>query len=78
MAKRKLEVQDVRKEKQTVASGKHDKRCFASKDNLEKGALTTQLKSLQNKIDQLEKEKNESEILIENLKNKIAEKEAKK
>ena len=78
MAKRKLEVQEVRKEKQTVASGKHDKRCLANKDHLEKGALTTQLKSLQNKIYQLEKEKNESEILIENLKNQIAEKDAKK
>ena len=77
-AKRKLEVQTVRKEKQTVASGKHDQRCLAKDNSSEKGVFTTQLKTLQNKIDQLEKEKTESEILIENLKNKIAKKETKK
>ena len=68
LAKRKLEVQEVRKEKQALTSKKHDKRCLTNGENSVKDALLTQLKALQGKIDKLEKEKNESEILIKELK----------
>ena len=78
LAKRKLEVQEVRKEKQTVTSKKHDKKCFTNNDNSGKDVLEKQLKSLQEKIDQLEIERNESETLIKELKTKLADLENKK
>ena len=78
LAKRTKEVQEVRKEKQTVTSKKHDKRCFTNDDTSGKDVLETQLKSLQGKIDKLEEEKKESEILIEELKTKIADIKIKK
>ena len=68
LAKRNLEVQEVRKEKQTLTSKKHDKKCLTNGENSGKDALLTQLKALQGKIYKLEKEKNESEIIIKELK----------
>ena len=68
----------MRKEKQTVTSKKYDKRCFTNDDTSGKDVLETQLKSLQGKIDKLEEEKKESEILIEELKTKIADIKIKK
>ena len=72
LAKRKLEIQEVRKENQTLTSKKHDKRCLENSKNSEKDNLMLQLKSLQNKYDNLEKEQNESMLLIEELKKTIA------
>ena len=43
------------KEKQTVTSQNHDKRCFTNDDTSGKDVLKTQLKSLQDKIDENEK-----------------------
>jgi 3'-phosphoadenosine 5'-phosphosulfate (PAPS) 3'-phosphatase len=78
LAKRKQELQEVRKEKQTLTSKNHDKRCFTTDDTSGKDVLETQLKSLKAKIDKLEEEKKESEILIEELKPKIADIKVKK
>ena len=72
LAKRKLEIQEVRKENQTLTSKKHDKRCLENSKNSEKDNLMLQLKDLQNKYDNLEKEQNESMLLIEELKKTIA------
>ena len=76
LGKRKLEVQEVRKEKQTLTSKKHDKHCLSKEENPEKEALFLQIKSLEHKIEDLVKEKVESEAQIEDLKRKIASKEA--
>ena len=57
LAKRNLEVQEVRKEKQTLTSKKHDTKCLTNGENYGKDARLTQLKALQEKIDKLEKRK---------------------
>jgi hypothetical protein len=49
LAKRKLEVQEVRKEKQTLTSKKHDKKCLTIGENSGKDAFLAQLKALQEK-----------------------------
>ena len=67
LAKRKLEIKEVRKEKQTVTSKKHDKNCYDDK-NLEVVDDDTDL--LKKLNDALLEEVKANEKAIENLKKK--------
>ena len=71
MAKRKLEIKDVRKENQTATSKKHDKKCLENGAKSTEVTLSLQLKVLQGKLDTLEQEKRETEIVVDDLKNQI-------
>ena len=74
LAKRKLEIKEVRKEKQTVTSKKHDKNCFNEKNvevlddtdtNLLKelnNALVEEVKANEKAMDILKKKENRREI----------------
>jgi hypothetical protein len=66
LAKRKLEVQEVRKEKQTVTSKKHDKKCFTNDDKSGGKVLETRLKSLQEKLINLRKRRMRARYLLKN------------
>ena len=76
LAKRKFEIQEVRKEKQTLTSKKHDKKCL--EDSKSKDNLSLQLQVLEEKNNNLIKEQKENLLLINGLKTKIAAMEAEK
>ena len=82
LAKRKLEIKEVRKEKQTVTSKKHDKNCFKD-ENAEDSkdidllkqlndALLEEVKSNEKAIENLKKKEKKYEQDIEDLKQKLA------
>ena len=71
LGKRKLEIKEVRKENQTVTSKKHDKRCLENKKSPSEDTFKLQLKTLQDKIDDLEKEKVTAEAAIKDLRSKL-------
>ena len=71
LAKRKLEIKEVRKENQTTTSKKHDKKCLENVANSTEVTLSIRIKALQDKIDTLEQEKRATEIVVEDLKNKM-------
>ena len=71
LAKRKLEIQEVRKEKQTETSKKHDKRCHET-SNAKTDDVAEQLKSLQEKYEQLVIEHGQNVLLIKELRDEIA------
>jgi hypothetical protein len=54
LAKRKLEMQELRKENQTSTSKKHDKKCLESKNVSETTSLKFQFESLKQKYDALD------------------------
>ena len=68
LAKRKLEVKEVRKENQIGTSKRHDKNCFEISERSSKDVLLKQLRVLQDKIVELDKEKEETEEHINQLK----------
>ena len=70
LAKRKQEMQEVRKENQTVTSKKHDKRCI--EESIEKNNSVLKLKTLQEHHDNLIEENKNNLIIIKELKEKIA------
>ena len=82
LAKRKLEIKEVRKEKQTVTSKKHDKNCFKDKivedsedlDYLKQlnDALLEDVKSTEKEIENLKKKEKKYEEEIKDLKQKLA------
>lgn len=72
LAKRKLEIKEVRKENQKETSKKHDKRCFEFTEKTTKDVLLKQLRVLQDKINELDREKKISEELINKLKDENA------
>ena len=61
MAKRKLEIKEVRKENQKDTSKKHDRKCLEYTKTSKKDVLLTQLRVLQDKIIELDKEKKATE-----------------
>ena len=69
LAKRKLEIKEVRKEKQTVTSKKHDKNCFNEKNVKVLDDTDTDL--LKELNDALLEEVKANEKAIENLKKKV-------
>ena len=81
LAKRKLEIKEVRKEKQTVTSKKHDKNCFKDKivedsedlDYLKQlnDALLEDVKSTEKEIENLKKKEKKYEEEIKDLKQKL-------
>ena len=68
LGKRKLEIKEVRKENQKETSKKHDKKCFEFSARSPKETLLKQLRVLQDKIFELDKEKEETEGTIDKLK----------
>ena len=54
LAKRKLEMQELRKENQTSTSKKHDKKCLESKNVSETTSLKFQFESLKQKYDAID------------------------
>jgi hypothetical protein len=68
LSKRKLEVREVRKENQKETSKKHDRKCFEFSERSTKDALLKHLRVLEEKVAQLDKEKEESIEVIEKLK----------
>ena len=68
LAKRKLEIKEVRKENQKVTSKKHDRKCFEFSERSTKDVLLKQLRVLEEKIIQLDNEKKVTEELIGKLK----------
>ena len=60
LAKRKLEIKEVRKENQKETSKKHDRKCFEFSETSTKDVLLKQLRVLQGKISELDKEKKAS------------------
>ena len=71
LAKRKHEMQEVRKENQTVTSKKHDKKCLESNNSPEFRNLKLQFELLQKKYDALEVENKGNIESIVLLKEKI-------
>ena len=63
-------MQDIRKEKQTVTSKKHDKRCVLPKT--EENEAIMKLQNLQKQHDYLVEENKKNLISIKELKDKIA------
>ena len=70
LAKRKQEIQEVRKEHQTATSKKHDRGCLGKEKN-SVNDLMLQFKSLQEVHDNLVKENNNNLIMIKELKETI-------
>ena len=68
LAKRKLEIKEVRKENQKDTSKKHDRKCLEYTERSTKDVLLKQLRVLQEKIIELDKEKKASEERIDILK----------
>ena len=68
LGKRKLEIKEVRKENQKETSKKHDKKCFEFSARSPKETLLKQLRVLQDKIFELDEEKEETEGTIDKLK----------
>jgi hypothetical protein len=58
----------VRKENQKETSKKHDRKCFEFSERSTKDVILKQLKVLQDKIIELDKEKKATEELIDKLK----------
>ena len=67
LAKRKLEIKEVRKENQKETSKKHDRKCLEFSERSTKDALLKQLQVLQDKLIQLEIEKKASKEIIDQL-----------
>ena len=57
LAKRKLEIKDVRKSNQKDTSKKHDRKCLEFSERSTKDVLLKQLRVLQDKISMLDNEK---------------------
>ena len=71
LGKRKLEINEVRKEKQTTTSKKHYKKCFAAVENPDKNKISAPSK-IQTKSDMLAKMetmKQLNDALLEEVKN---------
>ena len=71
LGKRKLEINEVRKEKQTTTSKKHDKKCFAAVENPDKNKISAPSK-IQTKSDMLAKMETMQQLndaLLEEVKN---------
>ena len=65
-AKRKLEITELRKDKHTITSKKHDKNCLE-----EKSDQSLEFKSLKQKYDELFEENKKNLIHIKELEEKI-------
>ena len=70
LAKRKQEMQEIRKENHTATSKKHDKRCIVP--NTEENKLILKLQKLQEQHDNLIEESKKNLIHIQELNEKIA------
>ena len=68
IAKRKLEIKEVRKENQKDTSKKHDRKCFEFSERSTKDVLLKHLRVLEDKISMLDEEKKASEDIIDKLK----------
>jgi hypothetical protein len=68
LGKRKLEIKEVRKENQKETSKKHDRKCLEFSERSTKDVLLKQLRVLQEKIVELDKEKKATEENINKLK----------
>jgi hypothetical protein len=71
LAKRKLEIQEVRKENQTETSKKHHKTCLEFLERSTKDFLLKQLRVLKGKLLRLDKEKKKRKNSSTNLKLKM-------
>ena len=80
LAKRKLEIQEVRKEKQTTTSKKHDKKCLQKKPEIDSEYinLKNNFDSLQKKYDALTVENDQNNDRIHALEQTVKHLESKK
>ena len=68
LGKRKLEIKEVRKENQKDTSKKHDRKCLEFSERSSKDVLLKQLRVLQDKIIELDKEKKATDEILDILK----------
>ena len=71
LGKRRLEMQDLRKEKQITTSKKHDKKCLEANPNKDFEDLKQQLKDLQEKYDRIRDENTKHVEKIKHLESKV-------